>query len=105
VVAELGPPAFERGCLHVRLPLEPGFDGRGVPQGSDAAGGGATGGPSVGGGEGGSVRGLDILVVHLNAHDAVKREEEANVVAGRVRELTAQGRPAIVMGDFNTLSR
>lgn len=42
VIREVGPPAFERGMLHVRLPE----------------------------------LGLDLIIVHLHAHDARKRDEE-----------------------------
>jgi hexosaminidase len=44
------------------------------------------------------------FVVHLDAHDAVAREREAQRVAEAVRAASSAGAPVLVMGDFNTLS-
>ena len=127
VIAEIGPPTFERGILHVRLPFEPGFTGHpgrtkfsrdddttqrrqiterqnlqqrrrqlrkrrqllrsSTPNMHKYIG-----------------RGLDLVIVHLHAHDAIARLNEARIVQNIVSGLSSSGQPVLVMGDFNTLS-
>lgn len=48
--------------------------------------------------------GITFVIVHLHAHDSMKRVTEAAQVAVRVHELTAAGHIVVVMGDMNTLS-
>ena len=127
VIAEIGPPTFERGILHVRLPFEPGFTGhpgrtkfsrdddttqrrqiterqnlqqrrrqlrkrRQLLRSST---------PNLHKYIG---RGLDLVIVHLHAHDAIARLNEARIVQNIVSGLSSSGQPVLVMGDFNTLS-
>lgn len=81
---EWGPKeGFERGLLHVQLPLEPGYDGRGAVD----ARGEAVWPPSAQrsfvekeGGTPARKRGLDLLIVHLAPHDSGQRLEEAHMV-------------------------
>ena len=48
--------------------------------------------------------GLTLIVAHLDAHDAEKRAAEAETLAAELRR-TLDGRPAVLVGDFNALSR
>ena len=43
------------------------------------------------------------IIVHLNAHDAVKRVREVELVLEQVHKYTRAGLPVLVMGDMNTL--
>lgn len=47
---------------------------------------------------------LHVWVVHLHAHDAVKRAQEAVFLTSLLRPLIESNKRVIVMGDFNTLS-
>jgi len=85
---EWGPKeGFERGMLHVQLPLEPWFDGRGAVD----ARGEAVWPPSAQRSPSGNEqeipvqrRGLDLLIVHLAPHDSSQRLEEAHKVAHKI---------------------
>ena len=50
------------------------------------------------------VAGDVFMVVHLNAHDHVKRATEVRIVTEKVAHYTAAGKNVVVMGDMNTLS-
>jgi len=96
VVHEWGPrDGFERGVLHVRLPLEPGFDGRGAVNARgdavwplSALRGNTRSGRDGNGSSESSAwpvrrRGVDLVVVHLTPHDATQRLDEARKVHTR----------------------
>ena len=149
VVSEVGPPTFERGLLHVRLPHEPGFTGHpgrarggkwkrtptraheGSEEDEDAhrrtrklrvgrneqrqrwsrrralsasSSSSCSSSSSSSASSLSSIStspGLDIVLAHLNAHDATARLQEARFVQQVVSDLSGMGRPALVMGDFN----
>lgn len=52
----------------------------------------------------GRTAGIDFLVVHLSPHEFRVRAVEAARIADWARELMADGRQVIVLGDFNSLS-
>ena len=48
--------------------------------------------------------GLDFLVVHLHPGSIERRREEAKILAEKIRAIQAEGRPLVVLGDFNAHS-
>jgi endonuclease/exonuclease/phosphatase family metal-dependent hydrolase len=48
---------------------------------------------------------LAFLLTHLSPHSAAQRALEAGAISRRAAELDAEGVPALVLGDLNTLSR
>lgn len=70
VLHEVGPPALQRGLLHVYV----------------------------------AALRLHVVVLHLHAHDAARREDECRLVAGLLAPLLKQGARVVVQGDLNTLS-
>ena len=48
--------------------------------------------------------GIHFLVVHLDPHSYLRRQEEADIIVEKVKRLLAGNKYVVVLGDFNSLS-
>jgi endonuclease/exonuclease/phosphatase family metal-dependent hydrolase len=48
--------------------------------------------------------GIDFLVVHLDPHNYLQRQKEADMIVAKAKKLLADNKRMVVMGDFNSFS-
>lgn len=48
--------------------------------------------------------GIDFLVIHLDPHSYVRRQQEADMIVEKAKKLLAENKHVIVLGDFNSFS-
>ena len=48
--------------------------------------------------------GIDFLVVHLDPHSYLQRQKEADMIVAKAKNLLAENKNVVVLGDFNSFS-